>query len=173
MTRLLARPALLFACATAAPVAARAQAAAPASQPAAKLPNLSGTWELNVAKSDFGLQAGVKKGTMTVMQTGDKITRTQMMSSVMGDNTNTTHHTIGAATTDTMVMGGQAMPFTSTARWDGTTLVVDGSASVQGMAIPVVARYTLSADGKQLMVDQVITSPMGEQTTHAVYDKKG
>lgn len=176
MTRPLARTALLLACATAAPLAvthAQASATATAASPSsAKTPNLSGTWEMNVAKSSFGPQGGPTKGTMTVMQAGDKITRTQMMSSAMGNATNTMHNTVGAATTDTITVGGQAMPFTSTTRWDGTTLVVDGKVSVQGMDIPVVARYTLSADGKQLMVDQTVSTPVGEQTSHIVYDKK-
>ncbi|HEY0776422.1 MAG TPA: hypothetical protein VGD56_00520 [Gemmatirosa sp.] len=179
MTRLLARPSLVLACAVAAPLAvtpfaAHAQNATPttASTTAAKPPNMSGTWELNVAKSTFGPQGAPTKATMTLTQVGDKITTTQAMESAMGNATNTMHHTIGVATTDTVNGGGQQMPFTSTARWDGTTLVVEGKATMQGTDIPVVSRYTLSPDGKQLVVDQVVTTPMGELPSHFVYDKK-
>lgn len=178
MTRLIARSALVAACAFAAPVAAHAQsastpAAAAAAQPAAKTPNLTGTWELNLARSKFGEQGAPTKGTMVVTQTGDKITRLQSISSPMGEMKNTMHHAIGSATTDTVQMAGQPMAFTSTARWEGSTLVVDGRVAVQGMEIPVLARFTLSPDGKQLMVDQTVSTPMGEQVTHVVYDKKG
>ncbi|GJG85703.1 hypothetical protein tb265_08840 [Gemmatimonadetes bacterium T265] len=176
MTRFIARTALLLACAAAAPLAVHAQAtpAAPAASPAAGAhPNISGTWELNVAASKFGPQGAPTKGTLTIVQDGDKITRTQMMSTPMGDMTNTMHHTVGVASTDTIRAQGQAMSFTSTTRWDGATLVIDGKAAMQGMDIPVVARYSLSPDGKQLMIDQVVTTPMGEQSTHIVYDKKG
>ncbi len=176
MTRLLAYTAVLFACATAAPLAVTHAQTAPASsttaQAAAKLPNLSGTWELNVAASKFGPQGSPTKGTLTLTQAGDKITATQVLSTSTGDMTNTTHHTIGATTADTIRAQGQEVARTSTARWDGSTLVVDAKLMSQGMEIPVVARYTLSPDGKQLMVDQTLTSPMGELTTHLVFDKK-
>ena len=174
MTRLLARTALVVACAGIAPVTARAQAAAAAvAQPAGKTPDLSGTWELNVAKSQFPQGGAPTKGTLVMTQAGDKITRTIAMSTSMGDMKNTMHHAVGTATTDTVTMAGQPMAFTSTARWDGLTLVIDGKAAMQGMSIPVVVRYTLSPDGKQLMVDQTVSTPMGEQTNHSVFDKKG
>lgn len=174
MTRLFARTALLAACVATAPVAAaRAQTAAPASQPAATLPNMAGTWELNLAKSNFGPQGAPTRATLTLTQAGDKITTTQVIESPMGGATNTMHHTVGAATTDTMRMGGQQMPFTSTTRWDGTTLVIDGTVTLPAGEIPVVSRYTLSADGKQLVVDQVVTTPMGALPSHLIYDKKG
>ena len=147
---------------------------AAAAQPAAGAhPALSGTWELNVAKSNFGPGGAPAKGTMVLTQAGDKITTVSTISSPMGDMTNTMHHTVGAATTDTISAGGQSVPFTSTTRWEGTTLVVDGKATMMGAEVPVVSRYTLSPDGKQLTINQVITTPNGEVTQQFVYDKKG
>ena len=174
MTRLIARTALSLACALAAPLAViHAQAAtASASQPGGAHPSLSGTWELNVAKSNFGMGGGPTKGTMVLTQAGDKITTVGTMSSSMGDMTNTMHHTVGAATTDTISAGGQSVAFTSTTRWEGPVLVVDGKAMMMGAEIPVVSRYTLSPDGKQLTIDQVVTTPAGEQTQRFIYDKK-
>lgn len=176
MTRFVTRSALLLACATAAPLAVtRAQqpiGGAPGSQVMAKHPNMAGMWELDVAKSNFA-QGAPTKGTMVLTQAGDTITTTATASMPTGDVKNTMHHMVGgAATTDTIGGGGQQMPFTSTSRWDGTTLVVDGKASSQGMEIPVVSRYTLSPDGKTLTIDQVITTPGGEMTQRIVYNKK-
>lgn len=171
MTRLLARTALALACATSAPLALRAQAAA-AAQPAGKTPDFSGTWELNLAKSQFGEAGAPTKGTMVITQAGDRITRLQTITSPMGEMKNTMHHAIGAATTDTIQMGPQSGTFTSTARLDGRTMVVDGKIAVQGIELPVVSRYTLSPDGKQLLVDQTISTPGGEQAQHFVFDKK-
>ncbi len=172
MTRFLARTALALTCAIGAPVAAHAQPAA-TSQPAAKAPSLAGTWELNVAASDFGPQGGPTKDVMTITQSGDKWTSTSQASSQMGDMTVVMHHTMGAATTDTIRPQGQALPFTSTTRWDGSAYVIEGKVSMQGMEIPVVSRYMLSPDGKQLTVQQVVTTPMGELPTRRVYDRKG
>lgn len=175
MTRLTAR--LALAASLAAPLAARAQqpsaAASPAAaQPAGKTPNLSGTWELNAAKSQLGPEGASAKGTLVMTQSGDKVTRQLNMTTSMGAMTNTMHYTIGAASTDTVSMGGQSMPVTSTARWEAGALVIDGKISMQGMEIPVVSRYTLSPDGKQLTQEQTITTPVGERKNRTVYDKK-
>ncbi len=170
MTRLISRAALVLACAALAPVAAHAQATSPAAaQPAGAHPNFSGTWELNTTKSSAGMGAVPPKGTMTITQSGDSFARTLSM----GDVSNTMRYTGAAMRTDTIAgPGGQPLPITSSMRWDGAALVVDAKASMMGTDIPIVSRYTLSPDGKQLMVDQTITTPMGEQTTHMVFDKK-
>ncbi len=177
MTRFLSRSAVLLACATAVPSAAVYAQTAPAraaatAQPAAQHPDLSGTWELNVAKSTFA-QGAPAKGTMTLVQAGDKITTTQTIETPMGTATNTMRHTVGVATTDTINAAGQQTPFTSTARWDNATFVIEGKVVVQGTDIPVVSRYTLTPDGRQLIVDQTITTPIGELPSHFVYERKG
>ena len=135
-------------------------------------PDMTGTWELNIAASDFGGQGTPMKGTMVVTQKGDSITRVQTVNVEGSDRSTTMHHVLNAATTDTLTTPAGPLPFTSTTRWNDSVLVTDGKVMVQGMEIPIVSRYTVSPDGKKLMVDQVITTPAGEQTTHYVFDKK-
>ena len=50
----------------------------------------------------------------------------------------------------------------STAKWDGDVLVIDSKMDMQGNAITITNRWTLSGDGKGLTVAMHFASPMGE-----------
>jgi hypothetical protein len=56
----------------------------------------------------------------------------------------------GSPTKNTVTGGDQSIDLTSTAAWEGETLVVTTKAQVQGQDLQQVDRWTLEPDGKTL-----------------------
>jgi major membrane immunogen (membrane-anchored lipoprotein) len=144
---------------------------------AAAKPNFSGTWALDAAKSD-GLR-GPSSVTMTVKQDGDKLDVTRQIKDQQGDRTtNDTYTADGKEGEFTMQMMGNSQKGKRTAKWsaDGTTLEIRETATIerQGQTVDIetVSKWSLSADGKTLTVDQTRTSPMGAQSSKRVFNKQ-
>ena len=134
-------------------------------------PNLSGTWTLNISKSNFGQMPPPASQTDTIEdnEPSVKIAEDQK-GGMMGDmNLTTTLSTDGQETTSAG-MGGS--PVKSTAHWDGSTLVVNSKASFQGADVTIKDSYSLSADGKTLTEVTHVESSMGNFDSTSVYDKK-
>ena len=134
-------------------------------------PNFTGTWKLNIPKSDFGQIPPPASQTDTIEdnEPSVKIAEDQK-GGMMGDlNLTTTLSTDGKETTSPG-MGGA--PVTSTAHWDGVALVVDSKASFQGSDIKIKDTYTLSSDGKTLTEVTHVESGMGNFDSTSVYDKQ-
>ena len=134
-------------------------------------PNLSGTWVLNISKSNFGQIPPPASQTDTIddSEPSVKIAEDQK-GGMMGDlNLTTTISTDGKETTSAG-MGGS--PVTSTAHWENGTLVVNSKASFQGADVKIKDSYSLSADGKTLTEVTHVESGMGNFDSTSVYDKK-
>ena len=135
----------------------------------AKAPDFSGTWEMNVAKSELGPMAGaVTKVNFTVEQTPTTLKFTQNISTVQGDRTQSQEFTLdGKEVTETAPTGQTVV---RSAKVDGDALLLVGK--VQGTEQGQTSRWTLGPDGKTMTVDQNISSPMGALTLKFVFDKK-
>ncbi len=134
-------------------------------------PNFTGTWKLNISKSNFGQIPPPASQTDTIdhSEPSVKIAEDQK-GGMMGDmNLTTTLSTDGKETTSSG-MGGA--PVTSTSHWDGVALVVDSKTSFQGSDIKIKDTYTLSGDGKTLSEVTHIESGMGNFDTTSVFDKQ-
>jgi hypothetical protein len=134
-------------------------------------PNFTGTWKLNIPKSNFGQVPPPTSQTDTIdhSEPSVKIAEDQK-GGMMGDmNLATTLSTDGKETTSPG-MGGA--PVTSTAHWDGIALVVDSKTSFQGSDIKIKDTYTLSGDGKTLTEVTHVESGMGNFDSTSVYDKQ-
>jgi hypothetical protein len=160
----------------AAPAAARAQtpAAAPATRAARAEPagatDYSGTWELNVAASDFGPVPGPTRATMTVVQAGNALTQTNVTTMPQtGEQKLTNTLTIGGPAVEQDLGGARAM---TAAAWEGGVLTFRTTLDQQGTAIPVASRWTLAPGGRLLTVDRVITTPVGELVMRMVFDRR-
>jgi hypothetical protein len=151
--------------------AAMAAPAMSASMPSGPHPSLSGTWKLNVPKSDFGQIPGPASQTDTIedSEPSVKITADQK-GGMMGDTNNTESLTTDGKPSTSPGMGGAAV--TSTAHWDGGALVVNSKTSFQGSDVTLKDTYTLSADGKTLTEVTHVESSMGNFDTTSVYDKQ-
>jgi hypothetical protein len=134
-------------------------------------PNLTGTWKLDIPKSNFGQIPPPASQTDTIddNEPSVKIAEDQK-GGMMGDmNLTSTLSTDGKETTSPG-MGGA--PTTSTAHWDGAALVVDSKLSFQGTDVKVKDTYTLSSDGKTLTQVTHVESGMGNFDSTSVYEKQ-
>ena len=134
-------------------------------------PNLSGTWNLNISKSNFGQMSAPASQVDTIEDNEPLVKINEVQKGgMMGDvNVTTTVDTTGKET-KTSGMGGADV--TSTAHWDGATLVIDSKTSYQGSAITIKDSYALSSEGKILTETTHVESGMGNFDTTSVYDKQ-
>ncbi|HZF68775.1 MAG TPA: hypothetical protein VEZ47_12100 [Gemmatirosa sp.] len=158
----------LHACTVA--VAAITLVAAPAAARAQQAPNLSGTWELDVAQSDFGMMPGPTKATLVVehKEPALKVVSTQV--TPRGERTATSSYTTdGKESKNTGAMGNEVV---STLRWDGAVLTNASKTQMQGTEVGIAERWTVAPDGKTLTIARTLQAPMGEMQMKVVYVKQ-
>jgi hypothetical protein len=66
---------------------------------------------------------------------------------------------------------GGAQTVLSKAKWDGSSLVIESTREIQGMAITSKEVRKLDSGGKEMKVETTIQSPQGEQKRNVVYTK--
>lgn len=134
-------------------------------------PNLSGTWKLNISKSNFGQIPPPASQTDTIEdnEPSVKIAEDQK-GGMMGDMNLTTNISTDGKETTSAGMGGAEVK--STAHWDGPTLVVNSKTSFQGSDITIKDSYSVSPDGKTLTEVTHVESGMGNFDSTSVYDKQ-
>ena len=146
-----------------------------------KQPDFSGTWKMNMEKSDpmggrggggggGGGMGGMTMGATTITQTATEL----KLSTPMGDQTRTVTYALdGKESTNPGMRGGETR---SKAHWDGNSLVIESTSTMNGQNGPMTITSkevrTLSDDGKTMTVVTTRTTPNGEQTTKRVYDKQ-
>ena len=127
---------------------------APSSAFSQSVPNLSGTWVLQVDKSDFGVIPAPKSRTDVIEQKETSFTIKRTVTSSTGETT-----------TSDLVYAVDGKPYknmvgpaelTSTLKWDGQTLVMESQASMEQGSITITDRYGLSEDGKTLTQQRVL-----------------
>ncbi len=126
-------------------------------------PNFTGSWELNVAKSDL---SGAPIAKLTVqIEHNDPTFKYTAKGSAGGED---------FEETETLTTDGKPGPDSHgnqvTSHWDGATLVIavngaDGSPLYE-------SRMTLSADGKTTIRDFLRTSADGPQKRHEIFEKQ-
>jgi hypothetical protein len=110
-------------------------------------PNLTGTWVLQLERSDFGGQPSIQSRTDVIEHNEPKLTIKRTIE-YSGEVTTTT----GVYAVDGTLYknrNGQTT-WSSTLRWDGPTLVIVSDFVTPQMEYTVTDRYTLSADGNTL-----------------------
>jgi hypothetical protein len=149
-------------------LAAFCLAAMAATTPDEKTPDLSGTWKLDVAKSDFGPIPPPDSQTNVIEHKEPKV---KIKSSTKGGmqegEAELNYTTDGAECTNKM---GPA-EVKSTAKWDGKKLVITSKLDMQGSPLTLKAAYDLSEDAKVLTVTTDIDSAMGQFTLKSVFNK--
>jgi hypothetical protein len=131
-------------------------------------PDFSGTWNLDVAKSDFA-GAPAPDSLIYVIEHKDpnlKITSTQK--SPQGELTNTrTLTTDGKESVNKMRTMAGEQDVKSTTTWNGNKLANAFKLDIQGSAIDINETWELSDGGKVLSVARDINTPQGP--FHQVY----
>jgi hypothetical protein len=147
-----------------------AAASTAASATTSERPNLSGTWVLDVAKSDFGEMPPPDSRTDTIEHKDPSIKITVDQAGEMGEmNFTMDLITDGSTVSKWTVFGNEAH---STAHWEGDTLVVKTDTKFQDDPVSFMGKYTLSPDGKTLNVQDHFSGPMGEGDAKLVFNKQ-
>lgn len=144
---------------------------------AQKHPDFSGSWKINVEKSDPPPQRGGMGGgqqwaemTVVITQTAEALTIEQKT----GEQALARTFHLDGRESMNAGMRGQQMKSTST--WEGAALVTTGTTSMdtpQGaMEIKTTETRTLSEDGKTMTVVTVSRTPRGERTRKVVFERQ-
>jgi hypothetical protein len=132
-------------------------------------PNFSGTWKLNVDKSDFGPIPAPDSRVDKIDHKEPAVKVSVAQKGGQGDfSGDLNYFTDGKPSTNTMGPG----EIKSTGKWDGNALTFDSTLNMQGTDIGVKSRWELSADGKVMTQTAHINSPMGELDMKSVFDKQ-
>jgi hypothetical protein len=134
-------------------------------------PDFSGTWTLDTAKSDPPPQGrgGGGAATLTIKQTGTELSVTS--EGRQGPQTMT--YKLDGSPSSNEVMGrGGAQTVKSTAKFDGSSLVIETTRDFNGTAVTTKEVRTLGAGGKEMIVESTTTGgPNGETKRKVVYTK--
>ncbi|HTL05382.1 MAG TPA: hypothetical protein VL241_06510 [Gemmatimonadales bacterium] len=111
------------------------------------VPNLSGTWVLQVDKSNFGEMPGPQSRTDVIEHAEPKLTIKRTVVSAAGETTSTLVYAVDGKPYKNMVGPSE---LTSTLKWDGQALVMVSTLTTPQGDVTITDKYTLSADGKTL-----------------------
>lgn len=139
--------------------------------------NFSGEWKLNESKSELGQFGRFAIRVIKTEQKDDAITISRTFTNFNGED---------MTTSETLTYDGKESETTifetskkkATAKWsdDGKTLTIDYTLLLdfngQTNEIKGTETWTLSEDGKSLTVQNNSSSPQGDFSTKAVYDKQ-
>ena len=131
--------------------------------------NLTGTWKLNVAKSDFGVLPGPDKETFIVEHNDPVIKITVNAEGPQGKQ----DYVIESSTDGkehVNKIGGNDIK--STAAWEGGNLVSTAKTTFQDQDVTIKNTYVLSEDGKILTVNSHLASAMGETDQKMIFEKQ-
>lgn len=114
----------------------------------AEPPDLSGKWNADLPKCDFGVESVPSSLVYDIAQKGLSL-RVERVRNEGGKETKTTR--------------------TFDARWDGTALIVECRANYQAYELEVSERWSLSEDKKQLTVMRSIAAAEGSTDQKLVF----
>jgi hypothetical protein len=164
---------ILFLCVTLLPVTNSGAIKAAQSRP-----NLSGSWTLDVSRSNFGRLASSQfsnaKMTLKISYREPelKITRSATMNG-QSRNHNLVYFTDGRGETNPNILSNEQMR--SKTKWEGTKLISRASSSMsfngQSVQLEAIEKRELSADGKSLLITNTISSPRGVDVIKLVFKK--
>jgi len=143
--------------------------AAPAMAAKGAKPNYSGTWKLNVAKSDFGPIPAPDTRTDVIEHSDPMLKVSTTQDGAQGKQEFTLNMTTdGKEMTNTP--GG--LELKSIGGWEANNIVMNVKLKFQDNDVAVKATWLLSEDGKTLTQNQHLTTAMGELDQKMVFEKQ-
>lgn len=132
-------------------------------------PNFTGDWKLNVSKSDFGQMPAPDSMTQKVNHEEPNLKVAVKQTGEQGEFGWEANYT-----TDGIECSNQFGPGTvkSTLKYDGETLVITSKGTFGDNDFTMTAKWTVSADGKVLTIQQHFSSGMGEGDQKMVLEKQ-
>jgi hypothetical protein len=130
-------------------------------------PNFSGEWTLNLTQSNFGGMPAPTTLTQTITHDDPTLRVVTAQTGAFSFNADFSY------TTDGKECPNQLNDFkvTTVITWDGDALVLDSKMDFQGTAMTAKDKWTLSPDGRRLIVARHFSGPMGEGDAMFVMDK--
>ncbi len=136
-------------------------------------PNFTGTWTLDLAKSDFGPAPPPDSVVMTIDHKEPTVKSTTVQKGSQGDATNeSTITTDGKENVNKLRAAGIDQDVKSTSKWNGKKLTTERALEIQGMTISMNDAWELSGDGKVLTIVREINTPQGGFATRLAFNKK-
>ena len=140
--------------------------------------DFSGTWILDKTNSE-GLPPGMDQ-TMTVVQTGDKLSLETKVITQQGEQAVSDSYMVDGKEVEftPKAPGGQSGKGMRTAKWtaDGNGIEIKENSTFDGPDGPVNVQltrtWTLAADGKTLKIDINAEGPNGKQAVKRTFTKK-
>jgi hypothetical protein len=135
-------------------------------------PDFSGTWTLDVGKSDMGhmrpgaLTARMKNVTLVIKQTPSVLATTRKV----GERPETvTDKLDGSESVNKSPIGKDIK---SISRWVGSTLVTNSIMSIGAGTVQTTFVRSLSADGRVMTIDTTTKTPNGVRKQKLIYNKQ-
>jgi hypothetical protein len=132
-------------------------------------PNFSGTWKLNVSKSDFGPLPGPDSRSDVIEHSEGGLKDKVSVSGQQGKQDYILAFKTDGSETLNKVADREVKV---SAKWTGPALAVTTKLSFNDMEIKIDANWTLSADGATLTQAVHLSSSMGEADQKIVYEKQ-
>ena len=129
-----------------------------------KQPNLSGTWKMNAAKSQFE-RSGPSGVTLTLDHKEPALSEVLALSTDNGDRSVSAKYTTDGKETPQEVMGTTAQ---TSAKWEGESLTIEWKAEGRSFS----RKLSLSADGKTITMIVKQSGADGQGTTDTVVLEK-
>jgi hypothetical protein len=132
-------------------------------------PDFSGTWKLNVAKSEFGQLPGPTSRTDVITHKEPSLSSSVTAETSEGKREYTVNYT-----TDGKEAVNKIGPrdVKSTLKWVGSDLKISSKFLFNEMEVTSEATWTLSPDGKTLTINAHFVSSMGEADQKFVFEKQ-
>lgn len=132
------------------------------------VPDFSGTWVLDVNKSDLGVnnptvKAQMKKVVLIIKQTTTKLSVERSTGDVAVYNLD------GSESMNNLPGGGQSK---TTMNWSGNTLVAITISNSMGIDVKQSDVRSLSADGKEMVMKVSLQIPSGERKQTLIFNKQ-
>src|SRR5260370_27983283 len=132
-------------------------------------PNFSGTWKLNLSKSDFGPLPAPSSRTDVIEHADPALKISTTAETQQGKQSTTANFT----TDGKEVMNKQGpRDIKSTVTWEGTNLVVNSKFSFNDNDVTIKSVWTLSDDAKTLTLNAHLAAQMGEADRTMVFEKQ-
>jgi hypothetical protein len=133
---------------------------------AADKPNLSGTWKMNVAKSETG-SSEIKSRVDKIDHQDPQLKITTTQDDENGENSVVRDYVTDGRQMTHTILGGERK---SSARWDGNVLVIETKVTEGGYTIR--DRWTLADDKRSIRIDRDFSGNQGGTTRHIVLEKQ-
>ena len=132
--------------------------------PLAAAPNLSGNWVLNPAKSQYGQFPAPEVMIRRIQHNDPALSMSTYQKGAQGEVTTQLRYT----TDGKPAVNGENR---GSAHWEGDKLVIETSRDYQGTKLTQHEEWTLSGDGRTLMIAAHVKLPNGEFDVKQVFEK--